>query len=95
MGKNERDFQREWLEELDATIDGLLKLRATRSDEYPRLAKTHYSVHGGMPTTITVKYEIETSKGPIDAFTLATQCIHEWQSFINSKCEGSDFSNAP
>jgi len=72
-----------------------LKLRVTRSDEYPRLARTHYSVHGGTPTTITVKYEIETSKGLIDAFTLATQCIHEWQSFINSKCKGSTSSNAP
>jgi hypothetical protein len=71
-----------------------LKLRATRSDEYPRLAKTHYSVHGGTPTTITVKYEIETSKGPIDAFTLATQCINEWQTFINSKCKGFASSHA-
>ena len=71
-----------------------LRLTASRSNESPRLAKTHYSVHGGTPPTITVKYEIETSRGPMDAFTLATQCINEWQSFINSKCEGSSSSSA-
>ncbi len=65
-----------------------LRLKAPRSHEYPRLAKARYSVHGGTPSTITVKYEIETSSGPMDAFTLATQCISEWQSFINSKSEG-------
>jgi hypothetical protein len=71
-----------------------LKLSFPRSDEYPRLAKTHYSVHGGTPTTVTVKYEIETSNGPVDAFTLATQCVDEWQSFITSKCEDSASGNA-
>jgi hypothetical protein len=62
-----------------------LKLKAPRSHEYPRLAKTRHTVHGGTPPTVTVKYEIETSRGPVDAFTLATQCITEWQSFINFK----------
>lgn len=62
-----------------------LRLKAPRSHEYPRLTKTRYSVHGGTPPTIIVKYEIETSRGPMDAFTLATQCISEWQSFIKIK----------
>jgi hypothetical protein len=65
-----------------------LRLKSSRSHEYPRLAMTRYSVHGGTPPTITVKYEIETSSGPMDAFTLATQCLSEWQSFIHSKTEG-------
>jgi len=71
-----------------------LRLTSPRSDESPRLTKTHYSVRGGTPPTITVKYEIETSKGPMDAFALATQCIDEWQSFINSKCEGSSSAHS-
>ncbi len=65
-----------------------LKLKSPRSNENPRFGKKHYAFLGDVAaTTISVKYEIETSTGTVDAFTLATQCIDEWESFIRSKCE--------
>lgn len=67
-----------------------LRLKAPRSDGNPRFAKKHYKLLGDRTaTTISVKFEIETSRGPVDAFTLATQCIDEWKFFIISKCEPS------
>jgi hypothetical protein len=67
-----------------------LRLTAPRSDGNPRFAKRHYKLLGDRnKTTITVKFEIETSRGPVDAFTLATQCVDEWKFFIISKCEPS------
>jgi hypothetical protein len=67
-----------------------LRLKAPRSDGNPRFTKRHYKLLGDRTaTTISVKFEIETSRGPVDAFTLATQCIDEWKAFIISKCEPS------
>jgi hypothetical protein len=67
-----------------------LRLKAPRSDGNPRFAKSHYKLLGDRDaTTISVKFEIETSRGPMDAFTLATQCVDEWKFFILSKCEPS------
>ena len=45
-------------------------------------------------TTISVKFEIETSRGPVDAFTLATQCVDGAKFFIISKCRPSTIACA-
>lgn len=67
-----------------------LRLTTPRSNGNPRFTKRHYKFSGDrIATTISVKFEIETSRGPLDAFTLATQCIDEWKFFIISRCEPS------
>jgi hypothetical protein len=72
-----------------------LRLKAPRSDGNPRFAKRHYKLLGDRTaTTISLKFEIETSRGPVDAFTLATQCVDEWKSFIISKCRPSTIACA-
>ncbi len=62
-----------------------LKLTSTRSDQDPQFGqrKFHLKV-GGPPTTISVKYTIDTSSGPVDAFELATECLQAWEKFIQS-----------
>lgn len=37
---------------------------------------------GTRPATIAVKYSIYTESGPIDAFELATLCLHAWEDFL-------------
>jgi hypothetical protein len=72
-----------------------LKLRAPRSDGNPRFAKKYYKLVGDRASTkITVKFEIDTTGGPLDAFTLATQCIDAWRFFIVSTCEPSTIACA-
>lgn len=66
-----------------------LKLTTSKSHENPIFGKKNHSLHlgSGLPTTISVKYEIDTTNGKIDAFTLATDCISEWESFISTYCK--------
>jgi hypothetical protein len=71
-----------------------LKLSKSRSGESPDFGKKHFSVTLGVssagesfPTTISVKYEIESTTGLIDAFTLASDCINGWESFIRANCK--------
>jgi hypothetical protein len=55
-----------------------------RSDESPEFGNKHYGLKlGPEPATISLKYQVETSNGPIDAFQLATDCIEAWDDFIN------------
>ena len=63
------------------------KLRHTRSGEMPKLGKRdlHFEYKKEKPQTWTMvgmKFYIETDKGIIDAFELATDCIKKWQDFI-------------
>ncbi len=62
-----------------------LELTSPRSDQDPKFGQKKYSLRvGKSPTTISVKYTIDTSSGPIDAFELATKCLQAWESFIQS-----------
>src|SRR5439155_15063549 len=50
--------------------------RPERSGESPAFGRKQFALHlGSGPTTISLKYEIDTSTGPTDAFQLATECI--------------------
>ena len=54
-----------------------------RSEESPKFGHRLFKVKVGTePTTIAVKYTIDTLSGPIDAFEIATKCMKAWKSFI-------------
>jgi hypothetical protein len=60
-----------------------LRLTSPRSGRDPRFGKRKFDVTiGGHETTISIKYTIDTSSGPIDAFGLATRCFQAWKDFI-------------
>lgn len=40
-------------------------------------------VGGVRETTMSVKYNIETAGGSVDAFSLATRCVQAWEDFIS------------
>ena len=62
-----------------------LRLTSTRSGQAPRFGARKFNLQlGGPETTISVKYSIDTSGGPVDAFELATKCLQAWENFIQS-----------
>ena len=62
-----------------------LRLTRTRSGQDPRFGKRKFNLGlGGPETTISVKYSIDISTGPVDAFELATKCLQAWENFIAS-----------
>ena len=63
----------------------LLLTRSPRSGEEPEFGKKQYGLKlGAAPATISLKYQVDTSKGPIDAFQLATGCVKAWDDFLNT-----------
>lgn len=62
-----------------------LSLTSSRSAENPAFGKKHFVLALGTgPTTINLKYEIDTTSGTIDAFQLATECVGAWDSFLTA-----------
>jgi hypothetical protein len=62
-----------------------LSLVNPRSGHDPQFGQRKFKVRvGGPPTTISAKYTIDTSVGPLDAFQLATKCLKAWDNFIRS-----------
>ena len=62
-----------------------LELTTSRSGQDPKFGQRKFNLRvGSPPTTISVRYTIDTSSGPIDAFELATKCLQAWESFIQS-----------
>ncbi len=61
-----------------------LDLKTHRSSENPKFGRKRFKVGlgVGVPTTIGLKYEITTDRGPIDAFQLATDCVDSWKKFL-------------
>jgi hypothetical protein len=63
-----------------------LSLTRPRSSKNPTFGPKQYGLTlGGGAPTIRLKYQIDTSTGPIDAFTLATNCVNEWKTFFAAK----------
>jgi len=59
-----------------------LRLTSSRSGQGPAFGKKQFGVAlGTAPTTINLKYEVNTTIGSIDAFQLATECIDAWDAF--------------
>lgn len=60
-----------------------LQLTSNRSGESPTFGPKQFGLSlGGGPTTITLKYVVNTTTGPIDAFRLATECVAAWDTFV-------------
>lgn len=56
-----------------------------RSGENPRFGQKNFGLAlGSGPATISLRYEVEADAGPIDAFTLATQCVAAWDAFLDT-----------
>jgi hypothetical protein len=65
-----------------------LKLTRQRSGLQPRFAGRLFKLSlGGSEPTISIKFSIETERGPIDAFQVATKCLEAWTSFIQLNIE--------
>jgi hypothetical protein len=61
-----------------------LALTRPRSGASPAFGKKQYAVNmqPGEPTIISLKYEVNTTSGPVDAFVLATDCVAAWEAFL-------------
>lgn len=61
-----------------------LVLKQPRSGESPAFGTLHYglSLGSGLPV-ISLKYEVDTTAGPLDAFEIATDCMRAWESFLS------------
>lgn len=62
-----------------------LRLTSPRSSQEPRFGKRKFELElGKSEPVISVKYSIDTSSEPVDAFELATKCLQAWGKFIES-----------
>jgi hypothetical protein len=60
-----------------------LRLTTSRSGENPVFGRKQFAVTlGTEPTTISLKYEVDTDSGPTDAFEIATECVQAWDRFV-------------
>ncbi|MGH2362744.1 MAG: hypothetical protein ACRDGM_19635 [bacterium] len=61
-----------------------LSLTSHRSGESPAFGKKEYGLTlGAEPSTIKLKYQVDTAAGLIDAFQLATECVDAWDTFLS------------
>ncbi len=61
------------------------RTKSNRSGESPRFGRRQYAVDlGTTPTAISLKYEVDTTTGPIDASQLASECIAAWDAFLTA-----------
>lgn len=62
-----------------------LRLDNERSKESPEFYSKNYSLAlGGQKPVISVKWNIKTRTGNIDAFQLATECVQKWEEFVKN-----------
>lgn len=63
-----------------------LRLKRSRSGTAPAFGAKKFSLHlgPGIPRSISLKYEVVTDRGALDAFGLATDCVRAWKSFLHS-----------
>lgn len=62
-----------------------LTLTSSRSGESPAFGKKLFGVALGTgPTTINLKYDINTTSGAVDAFQLAKDCVDAWETFLTA-----------
>lgn len=57
-----------------------------RSGVNPEFGRKQYglAIGGAANPTISLKYEVKTDSGPIDAFQLASDCLTAWDSFFST-----------
>ena len=61
-----------------------LTLTRSRSDQQPSFGPKHFALEigGAAKPTIRLKYEVTTASGSEDAFSLATDCVSDWDGFL-------------
>jgi hypothetical protein len=60
-----------------------LILQSPRSGQSPTFGEKQFNLAlGGAGARISLKWEVNTTSGSIDAFQLATNCIADWDSFL-------------
>ncbi len=60
-------------------------LSSPRSGENPAFGKKRFALSlGSGPTTISLRYEVETETGCLDAFEIAKKCVGAWDEFIKT-----------
>lgn len=58
---------------------------SNRSGENPAFGRKIFGLALGTgPTSVNLKYEINTSTGAMDAFQLATECVDAWDAFVTA-----------
>jgi len=63
-----------------------LRLTRTRSGENPAFGRKQFAVHlgTGVTTSISLKYVVITENDTVDAFSLATDCVASWETFLRA-----------
>jgi hypothetical protein len=62
-----------------------VRLTATRSGESPAFGRKKFSLTlGSGSPTVSLKYQVNTATGPLDAFEIATECVRAWDEFIDT-----------
>ncbi len=62
-----------------------LTLTSQRSGESPTFGKKEFGLaFGGETPVIKLKYQVNATSGPVDAFKLATECVDAWNAFLSS-----------
>jgi hypothetical protein len=62
-----------------------LTLGSPRSGENPTFGTKKFALNlGAGPATISLKYQVDTDSGPMDAFQLGTECVEAWETFLSS-----------
>lgn len=65
------------------SLKHLVLTKPPRSGEGPAFGKKKYALKLGTgPARISLKYQVETARGPVDAFDLATECVAAWDRFM-------------
>jgi hypothetical protein len=68
-----------------------LKLTSPRSGQNPQFGSRQFHLQlGRQQQILSIKYSIDTTSGPLDAFELATKCLEAWQNFIRSNINDED-----
>ncbi len=56
-----------------------------RSGENPSFGAKRFALNlGAGQTTISLKWEVCTDNGPVDAYKLASDCVADWDAFLSS-----------
>jgi hypothetical protein len=63
-----------------------LTLTRARADPATKIGSKRFALNlGGGPPFISAKYEVHSQGQTFDAFTVATECVREWEAYLKAK----------
>jgi len=71
------------------SVKHLRLTRPTRTGTQPQVTGQEIKLGLGKQRRISIQLNIQTSDGEVNAFELATKCVHAWEEFIASRLEGA------